>query len=63
MDDLQLIKERLSGIAISDLKDLGEKSGVPFGTLFKIKYDTTKNPRFDTVKRLADYFRQQETAA
>jgi hypothetical protein len=63
MDDLQLIKSRLAAIPISELRALGESSGIPFGTLFKIKYGTTKNPRFDTVKPLADYFRAQEHRA
>ncbi len=62
MNDLELVKERLSETAISDLPALAEKTGVPFGTLHKIKYGKTKNPRFDTVKPLADYFREREAA-
>ena len=60
MDDLQLIQEELSATPISELRALGRKAKVPFGTLFKIKYGTTKNPRFDTVRVLADYFRRRE---
>jgi hypothetical protein len=31
---------------------------VPFGTLRKIGWRQTKNPRFDTVEKLAVYFRE-----
>ena len=59
MDDLDLIKKRLAETPISQLPQLGEKTGVSFGALFKIKYGTTKNPRFGTVQALADYYRRQ----
>lgn len=57
MDDLDLVKARLAGTPISRIQDLADATGVPFGTLFKVKYGTTKNPRYDTVKPLAEYFR------
>lgn len=57
MDDLELIHARLDETPISALPALSLRSGVPFGTLHKIKYRQTKNPRFETVKALADYFR------
>lgn len=57
MNDLELIRSHLSGISISDLPALAERSQVPFGTLHKIKYGKTKNPRFETVKALTEYFR------
>ena len=56
MDDLELIRKRLQDVPISDLPELADKCGVPFGTLHKIKYGKTKNPRFETVKMLRDYF-------
>lgn len=58
MDDLKLIQSELAKIAISDLHQVSKKSGIPFGTLFKLKYGTTKNPRIKTVQPLADYFRR-----
>jgi hypothetical protein len=60
MDDLQLVKARLAATPISQLEKLGDVTGVPFGTLFKIKYGTTKNPRWETVKPLADHFRKEQ---
>lgn len=62
MDDLELVKERLAATPISQLKALGKACGVPFGTLFKVKYGTTKNPRYDTVKPLAEHFRAHPLA-
>lgn len=59
MDDLELIKHRLAQTPISELKALGKESGVPFGTLFKIKYGTTQNPRYETVTQLARYYKLQ----
>lgn len=58
LNDLELVQERLGKTRISDLHALADQTGVPFGTLFKIKYGTTKNPRHNTVKPLADHFRQ-----
>lgn len=57
MDDLEFIKAKLAGVPISKLPALAISTGVPFGTLFKVKYGTTKNPRYDTVKPVADYMR------
>lgn len=63
MDDLQLVKNELEKAALSDMPELEEKTGVPRDTLIKIKYGTTKNPRYETVKPLVDYFRAREQAA
>lgn len=59
MDDLVAIRKKLADTPISELPAVAKKSGVPFGTLFKIKYGTTKNPRFETVKALSDYYAKQ----
>jgi predicted transcriptional regulator len=42
----------------SHWEEIAEASGVPFGTLRKIGWRQTKNPRFDTVEKLAVYFRE-----
>jgi hypothetical protein len=59
MDELELIKTRLAATPISELPAIGEVTGVSFGALFKIKYGTTKNPRWNTVQLLAAYYREQ----
>lgn len=56
MDDLELIRNRLQNVPVSELPALAGRCKVPFGTLQKIKYGKTKNPRFDTVKTLREYF-------
>ena len=63
MDALELVRKRLQAVPISELPALADKCGVPFGTLHKIKYGTTKNPRFDTVKTLIDFFDKQKQPA
>lgn len=63
MDDLDLIKSRLADIPVSRLPELALATGVPKDTLIKVKYGTTKNPRYETVKALADYYRAQEARA
>jgi hypothetical protein len=63
MDDLELIKSRLAETPISELHALSKETGVPFGTLFKVKYGTTKNPRWETIKPLAAHYRAEQARA
>jgi hypothetical protein len=56
MDEFQLVLKALDQVRLSDLQKHATASKVPFGTLLKIKYGTTKNPRFSTVRKLADHF-------
>lgn len=62
MDDLQLVRERLAQTPLSDIEIVSEGSGVPKDTAIKIKYGQTKRPQYETVKRLADYFRANPAA-
>jgi hypothetical protein len=59
MDDLELVRERLSKTPVSGLRALSKESGVPYGTLWNIKKKKTKNPRYPTVKVLADHYKQK----
>ena len=63
MDDLIRIQKKLSSVAISDLHEVETETGVPFGTLFKIKYGTTRSPRYDTVQKLCAWARARVKAA
>lgn len=56
MDELALVRSRLRATRYSDLAKLAKKTGVPKDTLIKIKYGTTKNSRFATVKKLANHY-------
>lgn len=38
-----------------DWRIIAQESGVPYFTLVKIAWKTTKNPRIDTVAKLAAY--------
>jgi len=59
MDDLELIKMRLSRTPLEDLYRMAQESGVPYGTLWNLRMRKTKNPRYQTVKPLAEYFKKQ----
>lgn len=57
MDDLSLIKVELEKLDFKGLERLKLETGVPAHTAVKIKNGVTKNPRYTTVRRLANYFR------
>lgn len=59
MDDLELIKMRLSRTPVENLYAMAQQSGIPYGTLWNLKMKKTKNPRYKTVKPLADFFKKQ----
>jgi len=59
-NDLIYVKTQLGQMRPADWEAVAEKSGVPLGTLRKIAYSEVTDPRFSTVKRLADYFRNKE---
>lgn len=58
MDTLNDINKTLSGLCYAEVQSLSDKSGVPFHTLLKIRSGETKNPRYLTVKALADCLRR-----
>ena len=45
-----MIRARLATMNQSQLKRLAKDSGIPFGTLMKIRYGITKNPGIETVR-------------
>ena len=47
---LALIRTRMETLNQAQIKRLAEDSGVPFGTLMKIRYGITKNPGLETVR-------------
>ena len=59
MDDLELVKMKLSRMPMDELYALHQASGVPYGTLWHLKMRRTKNPRYKTAKLLAEHFKKQ----
>lgn len=57
MDVLERIQARLDQVPLSELPSEARRMRVPEGTLTKIKYRKTKNPRYQTVKKIAAYYR------
>jgi len=63
MDDLTLVKKELEAYNYPDLQQLEGETGVPAGTIAKIKGGQTPDPRYSTVRRLANYFRAKAAGA
>jgi predicted transcriptional regulator len=62
MDDLALIKSCIADMPRARLAEIASASGVPFFTLLKIRDGHTKNPRYQTVKALAQHLKALEAA-
>lgn len=60
MDMLQKVLAALAGLKYSELDKLSKATGVPHGTLARLKYGQVKNPRFETVERLGRHFNPTE---
>lgn len=59
-NDLDFVKASLEAMRPTDWDEVSDGSGVPLGTLRKIAYGEVLDPRYWTVKKLADYFRAIE---
>jgi predicted transcriptional regulator len=57
MDDLSFVRAELEHYDYARLAHLERETGVPAGTMAKIKGGQTADPRYSTVRKLADYFR------
>lgn len=49
------VKRLLEGIGHAQLHTLAELSGVPFGTLWKIRSGVTTNPGIETVRKFISH--------
>jgi hypothetical protein len=58
MDDLTLVLSELDKLEYKDIPAVSRASGIPEGTIAKLKCRQTKNPRYGTVAPLAGYFRR-----
>lgn len=47
---LVLIRARLEAMSQAQVRSLATDSGVPYGTLMKIRYGITRNPGIETVR-------------
>lgn len=62
INDLAFVKSSLSAMRPADWLNVSEQSKVPLGTLRKIAYGEVSDPRFWTIKKLADHFRSLQSA-
>jgi len=56
MDALVLVRGSLKKLDQKGLVAVSEKTKVPVPTLVKLKYGTTRNPRYQTVAKLHAHF-------
>lgn len=56
MIDLSVALKRLRALPPAALPSLAQRCGVPLGTVHKIYYGHTNNPRMDTLQALIDQF-------
>ena len=54
LPSIDVIKSRLSDLNHAELNALVAASGVPFGTLMKIRQGDTKDPRLTTVRSILE---------
>lgn len=54
MDSMHtVVVSRLRALGPSQWHDVAERSGVPYGTVYKVAYGYTESPRFKTLEALA----------
>lgn len=56
MEPIKELRRHLLQYTVTGLRRVGEESGVPWQTLWKIRSGATRNPRFQTTQRLAEHF-------
>lgn len=56
MNILNFVKEKISACSYKELETVSADTGVPYGTLMKIKAGETENPRINTIQPLLNYF-------
>jgi len=59
MDILNYVKEKIDSCSYKELEGVAADTGVPYGTLMKIKAGQTDNPRINTIQPLLKYFTAQ----
>lgn len=57
---LRYVQEQLKRCGYRHWKVVAEQSEVPFGTIKRIGYRLTENPRSQAVDKIAAYFRIRE---
>ena len=50
------VRERLSGLDLAAVRELSDRSGVPYTTLWKMRSGETKNPGIETVRKVYEHF-------
>ena len=62
MSELHVVIDQLKAEPPRRLRDVATGAGIPYGTLRKLRAETTRNPRYGTVEKLLAYYRAQGPA-
>lgn len=57
---LRYVQEQLAACGHAEWKEVSKSSDVPLGTVKRIGYKRTENPRSQAVDKIAAYFRVKE---
>ena len=57
---IEFVVQRLRQAMPKNWRRIAEESEVPYKTIYKIAYRSTKNPRANTIDPLHDYFSRQD---
>lgn len=63
MDIIETVRADLKGATMERQRAVADGAGVPWSTLRKIVDGATDNPRYDTVKSLADWYERNPPSA
>lgn len=56
MDELETLIARLRAEEPSRIRSLADETGIPYGTLRKLRAGTTVNPRYTTLRKLKEHY-------
>jgi len=56
MDDLLFVKAALEKYTYPALKHIADETGIPASTIGKVKGGRSRDHRYQTIKKLANYF-------
>lgn len=63
MQTLETIIAPFSGLTFDQMRPVAEAIGIPHGTLYRVVKGYTKNPRYQTLAKMATYRPARRKAA
>ena len=60
MDMLETVRQAITQKPASRLKEIAAGASVPYMTIRKVAFGPTKNPRYDTIRKIAEFLNQEQ---